>query len=126
VIEFLRKKGAREEAANNFVTRICGEETRPTWELYAGLVTLLLLPSNLMQLPAGLDKVQGTLQEWDQSSFGSVRKELAKLRLELERIRGQSVGIGTHRALRGASWPKSLNFFLVRKLWRSSTLVLIG
>jgi hypothetical protein len=79
-----------------------------------------------MQLPAGLDKVQGTLQEWDQSSFGSVRKELAKLRLELERIRGQSVGIGTHRALRGASWPKSLNFFLVRKLWRSSTLVLIG
>lgn len=43
VIEFLRKKGAREEAANNFVTRICGEETRPTWELYAGLVTLLLL-----------------------------------------------------------------------------------
>jgi hypothetical protein len=35
-----------------------------------------------------------SLAEWDHTTFGSVRKNLAHLRKELERVRGQSLGTG--------------------------------
>ena len=51
----------------------------------------------MAQLHAGLGRVQGTMREWDQTTFGSVRKNLAKLRKELERVRGQLAGLGPSR-----------------------------
>lgn len=53
--------------------------------------------NGLMQLQNGLGRVQGTMQEWDRSTFGSVRRDLTKLRRELERVCGQSMGRGPSR-----------------------------
>jgi len=44
-----------------------------------------------------LKGVQSSLQTWEQDVFGSVRKALATLRHELEKVRGQSLGSGPSR-----------------------------
>jgi hypothetical protein len=48
----------------------------------------------LGQVCRQLEQVQGSLQAWESSVFGSVRKDLAQLRKELERVRRDSIGTG--------------------------------
>lgn len=49
---------------------------------------------SLGQISGHLGALGQSLSEWDYSTFGSVHKNLAQLRKELERIRGQSLGTG--------------------------------
>lgn len=49
---------------------------------------------NLGQLQAVLARMQFTFQDWEQSVFGSVRKDLARLRRELEGERRRSLFAG--------------------------------
>lgn len=52
---------------------------------------------DMNQLRERLQQMQGALQTWDSNAFGSVKKRLAKLRDELEKVRGRSIGIGLSR-----------------------------
>jgi hypothetical protein len=47
---------------------------------------------SLGQVTDHLDDLGWSLAEWDHTTFGSVHKNLAHLRKELERVRGQSLG----------------------------------
>ena len=49
---------------------------------------------SLGQLAGHLGELSRSLSDWDCTTFGSVRKTLAQLRKDLERIRGQSIGAG--------------------------------
>ena len=49
---------------------------------------------SLGQLAGHLGEFSRSLSDWDCTTFGSVRKTLAQLRKDLERIRGQSIGAG--------------------------------
>lgn len=51
-------------------------------------------PVTLRQVRRQLERVQGSLQAWEGTVFGWVRKELAQNRKELERLRGDSIGSG--------------------------------
>jgi hypothetical protein len=51
-------------------------------------------PVTLRQVRRQLERVQGSLQTWEGTVFGWVRKELAQNRKELERLRGDSIGSG--------------------------------
>lgn len=55
------------------------------------------ISTDLGQLNNRLSQVKYSLQAWERNMFGSVRKELAKLRKELERVRAQSIGSGPSR-----------------------------
>lgn len=55
---------------------------------------------NLNELQARLSGLQDSLQVWERNIFGSVRKNLVKLRRELENIRSRSIGMGPSRAER--------------------------
>ena len=63
------------------------DTVRGAWVPGNGAVTL-------RQVCRQLEQVQGSLQTWESSVFGSVRKDLAKLRTELERVRGGNMGTG--------------------------------
>lgn len=53
--------------------------------------------ANLTQLQSRLGNVQRSLQEWELNVFGSVRRTLARLRNDLERVRARSIGSGPTR-----------------------------
>jgi len=53
--------------------------------------------ANLTQLQSRLGNVQRSLQEWGLNVFGSVRRTLARLRNDLERVRARSIGSGPTR-----------------------------
>ena len=53
--------------------------------------------ASMSQLANRLGELGRSLSDWDHTTFGSVRKNLAKLRKDLERIRGQSLGTGPSR-----------------------------
>lgn len=52
---------------------------------------------NMVQLQSTLGRVQASLQEWDRSVFGSVKADLARLRKELQDVRGQLLFTGPSR-----------------------------
>lgn len=54
-------------------------------------------PSNLDSLAQSLQHVSCSLSDWEQSSFGSVRKELVRLRQELEKERQSTIRSGPTR-----------------------------
>jgi hypothetical protein len=54
-------------------------------------------PENLCDLSTQLGTVSRTLQQWDRSTFGSVRQELCRLRKELEDVRRSSLSSGPTR-----------------------------
>jgi hypothetical protein len=54
-------------------------------------------PMNLSQLSSQLEAVTGTMKDWEQSSFGSMRQELNRLRRELESVRRSSLCSGPTR-----------------------------
>lgn len=51
-------------------------------------------PATLLQVRQQLGRVQGSLQIWEDTVFGSVRKEMTQRRKELERVRAGSIGMG--------------------------------
>lgn len=55
---------------------------------------------SLSELQGSLRKMQAAFHEWDHSVFGSVRKELMRLRHDLEVVRRQSLLIGPSRSKR--------------------------
>jgi hypothetical protein len=54
-------------------------------------------PTTLSQLSDQLGSVAGTMKDWEQSSFSSVRKELGRLRRDLEAVRRSSLHSGPTR-----------------------------
>jgi hypothetical protein len=54
-------------------------------------------PMNLSQLSSQLEAVTGTMKDWEQFSFGSVRQELNRLRRELDSVRRSSLHSGPTR-----------------------------
>lgn len=54
-------------------------------------------PATMDQLASNISRMSASMQQWDQSSFGSVKKELAQLRRELEDVRRQGLQLGPSR-----------------------------
>lgn len=57
----------------------------------------MVRPNYLGSLASNLDNISCSLSDWEQSTFGSVRKEMARLRRELEKERGSSLRSGPTR-----------------------------
>lgn len=54
-------------------------------------------PTTMDQLAVNIDQVSTKMQEWGRSIFGSVRQELAALRIELETVRRNNLHSGPSR-----------------------------
>jgi len=54
-------------------------------------------PTCLNQLATNIGRVSRVMQDWEKSSFGSVKQELARMRSELENVRRQSLHSGPSR-----------------------------
>lgn len=63
----------------------------PTYMTLESRWSCLGAPNNLNSLAENLDHISASLSDWEQSSFGSVRKELIRLRKELERERRSTI-----------------------------------
>jgi hypothetical protein len=61
------------------------DTVRNAWPVQEG-------PTTLEDGQRQLGSIKISLQSWERTTFGSVREELARLRQELEQVRGGSVG----------------------------------
>jgi hypothetical protein len=97
VLECLKRQHRRARRRRGF----CYENMWRRGPSYRQLVTAtwnsLDRPSSLGALRANLDNISCSLSDWEHSTFGSVRKEMVRLRRELEQERRPSLRSGPTR-----------------------------